>query len=86
MTYPQNTPRMPEWLIDDIARAMWDEITPILVTSSRWQDSYTLGIGHLCNLHSALGRMFAAGNYFPEPIAEFRLLLAEFGLTPASRQ
>lgn len=78
--------RPPDWLNGPEALAEWDRLTALLESSRVLTQADLTALAHLCNLHGACVKLYRAGM---EPTAaqltQLRLMLAEFGLTPASR-
>lgn len=76
----------PDWLTGPEALAEWKRLTALLEATRVLTEADLTALAHLCNLHAACVKMYRAGM---EPtaaqITQLRLMLAEFGLTPASR-
>ncbi|MBH2010059.1 MAG: hypothetical protein I8H71_10200 [Xanthomonadaceae bacterium] len=79
-------PPAPEWLLNDEARTEWRRLVPILVATRLINPALVSVLGHVCCLHGSIARTLAAGA-MPKPalVAQYRLLLNDFGLTPAAR-
>lgn len=79
-------PPVPDWLLNDEARSEWRRLVPILIATRLMSPALVSVLGHVCNLHGSIARTLAVGA-MPKPalIAQYRLLLNDFGLTPATR-
>lgn len=83
---PAESIERPDWLAGPEAVAEWDRLVVLLQDARVLTDGDLMALGHLCNLHAACVKLYRAQM---EPTAaqltQLRLLLAEFGLSPASR-
>jgi phage terminase small subunit len=79
-------PPAPDWLLNDEARKEWHRLVPILIATRLMNPALVSVLGHVCSLHGSIARSMAAGA-MPKPalVAQYRLLLNDFGLTPAAR-
>lgn len=77
-------PAPPDWLLNAHAVKEWNRLAPILTECHLLTDASLMVLGHACNLHGAIVRTLSAGDQ-PKPalLAQYRLLINDFGLTPA---
>ena len=76
----------PEWLSSPAARQEWDRLVGLLSPARILTEGDLSALGHLCNLHGACVKLYQAGMApTAAQLTQLRLLLGEFGLTPASR-
>ena len=65
---------------------LWEKLTGLFQPIALLTEADLTALGHLCNAHGDLLKLYRAGM---EPTAaqysQMRYILAEFGLTPASR-
>lgn len=80
----QDVPSPPDWILNAHAVKEWDRLAPILTECGLLTDASLAVLGHACNLHGAIVRTLSAGGQ-PKPalLAQYRLLINDFGLTPA---
>ncbi|MEM7416776.1 MAG: P27 family phage terminase small subunit [Gemmatimonadota bacterium] len=76
----------PDWLIDPVAKAKWDELVKQLSDAGVLTTADLDELAHYCNLHARHVNLWRA-NMAPtaSETTQRRLLATEFGLTPASR-
>ncbi|MEJ8846372.1 hypothetical protein [Variovorax rhizosphaerae] len=80
----QEVPSAPEWLLNDHARAEWSRLARILTNSRILTVGALVPLAHVCNLHGVIARQLTAGGQ-PKAamVGLYRLMLNDFGLTPA---
>ena|SRR5687767_8637752 len=76
----------PDWLGTVDALNLWRKLVGLLVPNGLLTEADVMPLGHLCNAHGEILKLYRAGM---EPTAaqraQLRYLFDEFGLTPASR-
>ena len=76
----------PDWLVGDEATAEWKRLVELLQPVRVFTEADRTMLGHACNLHGKLVRMYRAQEApTASQLAQLRYLYTEFGLTPASR-
>jgi phage terminase small subunit len=79
---PQATIVCPDWLSYG-AKKVWDDIAPMLEAGGIISDHDAMALGAYCELFSEFKE---CPQEFPSSkMTQLRLLMADFGLTPASR-
>lgn len=80
-----SAPPPPSWLPNQAAIDEWRRLSRILVKKRTLTPSNVGGLGHLCAMHGKLTQLWAAGE-LPNAhmLAQHRMLMSEYNLTPAS--
>ncbi|MDG5973717.1 hypothetical protein H010_00550 [Hydrogenophaga taeniospiralis CCUG 15921] len=81
----QHTPAPPDWLLNAEAVREWHRLVPILMNCGLLNAASSVVLGHLCCVHGAICRTLSAGQQ-PRAamVAQYRMMLNDFGLTPAT--
>jgi len=73
-------------LINDSALEEWNRLAPLLVANGLLTEGSLSVLVHACNMHGVITRAFSAGEHLKSAtLAIYRLLVNDFGLTPATR-
>lgn len=79
-------PDPPSWLPNAEAVNEWHRLCAVLTAVGLLSEAALSPLAVLCSLHGRITRAFAAGECpSGHLISQYRLLLGDFGLTPASR-
>lgn len=81
----QDIPAPPDWLLNADAVREWHRLVPILMNCGLLTAASSAVLAHLCCVHGAICRTLSAGQQ-PRAamVAQYRMLLNDFGLTPAT--
>ena len=82
----QEVPAPPDWLVNESARNEWNRLAPLLVANGLLTEGALSVLAHACSMHGVITRSFAAGEH-PKAatLGIYRLMVNDFGLTPATR-
>lgn len=81
----QDIPAPPDWLLNAEAVHEWHRLVPILMSCGLLTAASISVLAHACNMHGAIVRTLSAGQQ-PRAamVAQYRMMLNDFGLTPAT--